>query len=102
MAVLFFPLALVLGPAAVIVGVRAQNRAQRRRGRAPGAAGGIITGAIGAVLATGAAALALLFFDEFTDYADCRSGANTQIARQSCEDELRRRFEDRFGVRSTP
>jgi hypothetical protein len=97
-AVLFFPLALVLGPAAVILGIRAQRRAQRKRGRAPGAVGGIVCGAIGAILATGAAALVLLLFDEFNDYADCRSGANTEIAKQACEDQLRARLEDRFGV----
>jgi hypothetical protein len=94
LAVLFFPLALVLGPAAVIVGVGAQ----RKQGRAPGATAGIVCGAVAAVIAAGATALLLLVFDEFTDYVDCRSGANTMIARQACEDALRDRLEERFGL----
>jgi hypothetical protein len=99
MVVLFFPAALILGPTAVILGARAQRRAQRRRGSAPGAIGGILCGLVGALLSAAATVVLLLILDEFTDYADCRSGANTQIARDSCDDEFRSRVERRFGAR---
>jgi len=98
MVVLFFPLALILGPTAVILGVRAQRRAQQGRGSAPGAVGGIVCGLIGALLSVAATAVLLLIFDEFTDYAECRSGANTLIARQACDDEFRSRVQHRFGT----
>ncbi|WP_026402626.1 DUF4190 domain-containing protein [Actinomadura rifamycini] len=97
-AFFFYPLGLVLGIAAIAVGVRSRRAARREHGSAPGAAAGIVLGSIGLVLASLSVALTAFLWTELSGYQSCVSTANTGIDRQTCQDEWFPRIEDKMGL----
>ncbi|MFV2176146.1 hypothetical protein ACFHW2_40785 [Actinomadura sp. LOL_016] len=97
-AFFFYPLGLVLGVAALVVGVRSRRTARREHGSAPGAAAGIVLGSIGLVLASLSVALTAYLWSELSGYQSCVGSANTGIDRQTCQDEWFPKIEDRMGL----
>ncbi|MBE1533620.1 hypothetical protein [Actinomadura algeriensis] len=97
-AFFFYPLGLVLGIAALVVGVRSRREARRGRGVAPGAVAGIALGAVGLVLSSLSVALTAYLWTELSGYQSCVGSANTGIDRQTCQDEWFPKIEDRMGL----
>ena len=96
MSVVFFPVGIVLDIAAIALGFRARRRAAKAGGTAPFSAPAVVIGGIGLAFASGLLAFTAIFFDEFRAYQSCISGANTEVARQECNDEFRIDVENRF------
>jgi hypothetical protein len=97
MSVVFFPIGMVLDIAAIVLAFRARRRAARSGGTAPLSAPAVVIGGIGLAFASGLLAFTAIFFDEFRGYQSCMSGANTEVARQECNDEFRMDVENRLG-----
>jgi hypothetical protein len=97
MSVVFFPVGIVLDVAAIVLAFRARRRASRSGGTAPLSAPAVVIGGIGLAFASGLLAFTAIFFDEFRAYQSCMSGANTEVARQECNDEFRIDVENRLG-----
>jgi hypothetical protein len=95
MTIVLLPVGLVLDVAAVILGTRARRRARATGFRAPAAVAAIVLGlsCLGFVLAV----LAILG-PQLSRYSSCMGAANTEIARQNCENAFVREVEQRFGV----
>jgi hypothetical protein len=97
MSVVFFPIGIVLDIAAIVLAFRARKRAAKAGGTAPLSAPAVFIGGIGLAFASGLLAFIALFFDEFRAYQSCMGGANTEVARQECNDEFRIDIENRLG-----
>jgi hypothetical protein len=97
MSVVFFPIGIVLDVAAIVLAFRARRRAAKAGGTAPMSAPAVVIGGIGLAFASGLLAFTAIFFDEFRAYQSCMSGANTEVARQECNDEFRIDVENRLG-----
>jgi hypothetical protein len=97
MSVVFFPVGIVLDVAAIVLAFRARRRAAKAGGTAPMSAPAVVIGGIGLAFASGLLAFTAIFFDEFRAYQLCMSGANTEVARQECNDEFRIDVENRLG-----
>lgn len=97
MSVVFFPIGIVLDIAAIVLAFRARKRAAKAGGTAPLSAPAVILGGIGLAFASGLLAFTAVFFNEFRAYQSCMSGANTEVARQECNDEFRIDIENRLG-----
>jgi hypothetical protein len=97
MSVVFFPIGIVLDVAAIVLAFRARRRAAKAGGTAPMSAPAVVIGGIGLAFASGLLAFTGIFFDEFRAYQSCMSGANTEVARQECNDEFRIDVENRLG-----
>ena len=97
MSVVFFPIGIVLDVAALMLAFRARRRAARSGGTAPLSAPAVVIGGVGLAFASGLLAFTAFFFDEFRAYQSCMSGANTEVARQECNDEFRIDVENRLG-----
>ncbi|MGH3344288.1 MAG: hypothetical protein ACRDPK_15750 [Carbonactinosporaceae bacterium] len=93
----FFPLALVPGAVAVIVGTRVLRRAKRAEARAPGALTAIIMGALLLCFALVVNVAVAVFATEIGTFQDCAGGANTHIAERDCRDALQRAVQQRTG-----
>ena len=76
---------------AVIKHTAAESRLLQHSGPA------VVVGGIGLAFASGLLAFTAIFFDEFRAYQSCMSGANTEVARQECNDEFRIDVENRLG-----
>jgi len=96
LSVLLFPVGLVLDVAAIVLGVRAR-RAAPAGTRVPGAVAGVALGAVGVLVASTVLAVTAANWSSVRRYEQCSSGANTGLARQDCQDRLRRDLERRFG-----
>lgn len=99
-AFFFYPLGLVLGVAALVVGVRARRAARRSNDSAPGAVPGIVLGSVGLVFSVLSVSLTAFLWSELSGYQDCLSTSNTAIDEQSCQDEYFPKIEDRLGLPS--
>jgi hypothetical protein len=97
MSVVFFPVGIVLDVAAIVLAFRARRRASRSGGTAPLSAPAVVIGGSGLAFASGLLTFTAIFFDEFRAYQSCMSGANTEVARQECNDEFRIDVENRLG-----
>ena len=97
MSVVFFPIGIVLDIAAIVLAFRARKRAAKAGGTAPLSAPAVLIGGVGLAFASGLLAFIALFFDEFRAYQSCMGGANTEVARQECNDEFRIDIENRLG-----
>lgn len=97
MSVVFFPIGIVLDVAAIVLAFRARRRAAKAGGTAPLSGPAVVIGGIGLAFASGLLAFTAIFFDEFRAYQSCMSGANTEVARQECNDEFRIDVENRLG-----
>jgi hypothetical protein len=101
-SVLAFPLGLLLGIAAIVCGVIARRASRRTHVTVPGATPGLLLGVVATVFASILTATAVVFWDEVVEYQQCYSGANTQTARESCQQRLEERIVDRIGPLSSP
>ncbi|XVQ12150.1 DUF4190 domain-containing protein [Spirillospora sp. CA-255316] len=82
----FFPVGLVLGIAALVVGIKARKQAVRERSTAPGAVGGIVLGAVGLAMASFWLAVTALLWPELSGYQECLGSANTRTDETACRD----------------
>ena len=82
----FFPIGLVLGIAALVVGVKARRQAASERSAAPGAVAGMVLGAFGLALASLWLAVTAMLWPEVSAYQDCRNSANTRTDEKACRD----------------
>jgi hypothetical protein len=97
-AVFFFPMGLILGLGALVVGWRTLRTARAAGAAAPSrTAVGMTLGALGAGLAVLVGLVVVIFWPQLRDYESCRAGANTQIAQQACDTQLRTALLDRIG-----
>jgi len=100
---------LVLGVAAIVLGILGRNRAKKGEANNGGiAVAGIVLGAIGVLLSV---VMGVLFaigaatFMKFggSDYIDCMEQAGSDSAAQTqCEDEFRGNIENSFSITITP
>ncbi|TYB48458.1 hypothetical protein [Actinomadura chibensis] len=97
-AFFFYPLGLVLGIAALVVGIRARRAARRTRGAAPGAVPGIVLGSIGLVFSILSVSLTAYLWSELSGYQSCVSGSNTTADKQACQDEYYPRIEKKLDL----
>jgi len=81
----FYPLGLVLGVAALVIGIRARRRAQRASGAAPGAVAGIVLGSVGLAFSSLSVALTAYLWPELSGYQECVGGSNTHADKQTCK-----------------
>ncbi|XRQ05946.1 hypothetical protein ACN3XK_56880 [Actinomadura welshii] len=99
-AFFFYPLGLVLGIAALVVGVRARRAARRADEAAPGALPGMILGGVGLAFSVLSVSLTLFLWSELSGYQECLSTSNTATDEQACQDEYYPRIEDKLGLPS--
>ncbi|WP_434582258.1 hypothetical protein [Carbonactinospora thermoautotrophica] len=93
----FPPLGLLFGVFALVAGVRAV-RARRARGlSSPSGVGAIVFGPTTMLLALLGVVVVSVLYREFSAYAECMAGANTEKAKQICQDRLIDALERRFG-----
>ncbi|MFD0685483.1 hypothetical protein [Actinomadura fibrosa] len=83
-AFFFYPLGLVLGVAALVIGFRARRAARAAHGIAPGAVAGIALGTAGLVLSAMSVALTAYLWTELSGYQTCLSDANTHTDKDTC------------------
>ncbi|MFA1549045.1 DUF4190 domain-containing protein [Actinomadura chokoriensis] len=94
----FYPLGLVLGIAALVVGIKARRQARATRDSVPGAVPGMVMGAIGLATSVLMVAMAVFLRTEFSGYWDCVNAANTNTDQQVCRDEYYPQFEDKLDL----
>ncbi|MFG2087624.1 MULTISPECIES: hypothetical protein [unclassified Spirillospora] len=97
-AFFFYPLGLVLGIAALVVGIRARRAARRGGDAAPGAVPGIVLGSVGLVFSVLSVSMTVFLWSELSGYQNCLSTANTGADKQSCRDEYYPKIEDKLGL----
>jgi hypothetical protein len=97
-AFFFYPLGLVLGIAALVVGVRAHRTARRDRNPAPGAVPGIVLGAVGLALSLVFVSITAYLWTELNGYQKCVAGSNTSADKQDCQDRYYPKIEDKLGL----
>ncbi len=97
-ALFFYPLGLVLGVAALVVGIRARRQARANRDTVPGALPGMVMGAIGLGMSLVMVAMAVFLRTEFSGYWDCVNAANTHTDRQVCQDEYYPKIEKKLDL----
>jgi hypothetical protein len=95
-AVLLFPLGLLMGIAAIVLGALARRGARPAGLRTPGAVPGIVLGILATVFASLVAVTAAVFWDEVNTYRVCIEGANTRSAQQGCQDALVEQLNERM------
>jgi hypothetical protein len=91
----FFPVGLVLGVAAIVVGIRARRSARQQHGIAPGAVPGIGLG-----LSTFSLALAVVLWPELNGYRQCLGSANTTTDERACRDQYFPKIEKKLNLPS--
>jgi len=98
LAILFFPLGILLGIVAAVLGFLGRKRAARREATNGGqATAGLILGILAVVVGGLIAAFIGSFFaensDEIGNLSDCLGDATTEAEQAACQDE----FEDELG-----
>ncbi|GAB3659481.1 hypothetical protein GCM10027589_20690 [Actinocorallia lasiicapitis] len=76
------PLGVVVGIAAVVIGLKARKPGVKVRGAVPG----IVLGIIGAILSTIMFGMSMYLMDEITGFRKCMTTANTNTDEKNCED----------------
>ncbi|WP_433464595.1 hypothetical protein [Spirillospora sp. CA-128828] len=97
-AFFFYPLGLVLGIAALVVGIRARRNARRARDAAPGAVPGIVLGAIGLVFSLLSVSLTVFLWAELSGYQSCVSASNTATDKAACREEYYPKIEKKLDL----
>ncbi|GAA5030642.1 DUF4190 domain-containing protein [Actinopolymorpha pittospori] len=97
-----FPLGLILGVAAIVLGALARRDGKRGRQQIAGATPGMVLGIVASVFACVLGVMAAVFWTEIIDYQDCYSGANTQTAREGCQRHLEEQIMDRVAPAPPP
>ena len=100
-SVIAFPLGPILGIAAIVLGLSARRAAREAQVSVPGAKPGIVLGIVATALSTILLATMVVFWDEATEYQRCMSGANTQTAREACQERLMERITERVAPAGT-
>lgn len=100
-SVIAFPLGPILGIAAIVLGVLTRRTARTAQVDAPGAKPGIVLGIVATAFSTILLATMLVFWSEVTEYQQCMSGANTQTARETCQEQLVERITERVAPTGT-
>lgn len=83
--------------AALVTGIRAKREARTTGTDASGATPAIVIGAISLVFATIGLIGFAIFRTEIVAFEECSRGANTEVARQACMDDLMQSLERRIG-----
>ena len=99
-ALFFYPLGLVLGVAALVVGTKARRQARDTRDTVPGAVPGMVMGAIGLAMSLLMVVGAVFLRTEFSGYWDCVNASNTHTDQQACQDEYYPKIEDKLDLPS--
>jgi len=94
----FYPLGLVLGVAALVVGIRARRQVRGTRDAVPGALPGMVMGGIGLAMSLVMVAMAVFLRTEFSGYWDCVNASNTNADKQACRDEYYPKIEDKLDL----
>lgn len=100
----FYPLGLVLGIAALVVGIKARRAARATGGAGgarqavPGAVPGMVMGGIGLAMSLVMVAGAIVLRTEFSGYWDCVNASNTHTDEQACRDEYYPKIEDKLDL----
>jgi hypothetical protein len=81
----FFPVGLVLGIAALVIGIKAARRPGRQGSQGP-IVGGIVLGSLGLMVATAQLVLSAILWPETGRYQDCMGAANTTTDENVCKD----------------
>ncbi|TDD72857.1 hypothetical protein E1293_32285 [Actinomadura darangshiensis] len=97
-AFFFYPLGLVLGIAALVVGIRARRSARRAKDAAPGAVPGIVLGAIGLAFSLLSVSLTAFLWTELSGYQSCVSASNTTTDKQACREKYYPRIEKKLDL----
>ena len=97
-AFFFYPLGLVLGIAALVVGVKARRSARRTHDAAPGAVPGIVLGTIGLVFSLLSVSLTAFLWTELSGYQSCVSASNTTTDKQACREKYYPRIEEKLDL----
>ncbi|MEU5989090.1 hypothetical protein ABZ806_08935 [Spirillospora sp. NPDC047418] len=103
-ALFFYPLGLVLGIAALVVGIKARRAARGTggaggmRAAVPGAVPGMVMGGIGLAMSLVMVAGAIVLRTEFSGYWDCVNASNTHTDEQACRDEYYPKIEDKLDL----
>lgn len=95
LAILLPPISLILGIAAIVVGIMARRLARRNSMVSPGAVPGIVLGIVSTMITAVIGVTLATFWTESRTYMTCVEGANTHSARAKCEDEFRKSLEKR-------
>lgn len=97
-AVFFFPLGLLLGVVSLVLGRRTLQAARAAGSGAPSrTVVGMTLGVLGSALAVLVGIVVVTFWPQLRDYETCRAGANTLIAQQACDAQLRSALLARIG-----
>ncbi|GAA2634574.1 hypothetical protein SMC26_15410 [Actinomadura fulvescens] len=92
----FFPIGLVLGIAALVVGIKARRGARRRQAVAPGAIAGLVLGSIAVAFSAFSLALTVFLWPELSGYQSCVGKANTSTDEKACRDEYYPKIEKKL------
>ncbi|MFB4297951.1 hypothetical protein [Actinomadura sp. NTSP31] len=94
----FYPLGLVLGVAALVIGIRARRRARTARGAAPGAVPGIVLGSVGLAFSALSVALTVFLWPELSGYQECLGASNTGADKTACKHEFYPKIEKKLDL----
>ncbi|MFI0357707.1 DUF4190 domain-containing protein [Actinomadura sp. 9N407] len=94
----FFPVGMVLGIAALVVGIKARRLASKERSTAPGAVPGIVLGAIGLAFASLSLVTTAVLWPELSDRQECLSSANTTTDENACRDSFVQNVEEKLNL----
>ncbi|MWA06321.1 hypothetical protein F8568_039465 [Actinomadura sp. LD22] len=94
----FYPLGLVLGVAALVIGIRARRRARTARAVAPGAVPGIVLGSVGLAFSALSVALTVFLWPELSGYQECLGAANTGTDKTACKHEYFPKIEKKLDL----
>lgn len=95
----FYPLGIVAGILALVLGVRALRAARPYRDRVQGAVPGVVMGCVGLAFSLLVTAFAVLLYNEISTYTKCRDTANTISDETQCKDAFARALEKKLHLK---
>ncbi|MFI0447701.1 hypothetical protein [Actinomadura sp. 6N118] len=94
----FFPVGLILGIAALVVGIKARRSARRQHSVAPGAIAGLVLGGIALAFSTFSLGLTMFLWPELSGYQTCVGKANTSTDEKACRDDYYPKIEKKLNL----